>query len=155
MQPEAIFAREPDPKKVAEFWSFTREYVGWTSLEPILGQEQASLMEPPWMQLSPDAAEATAMAQQLIADGEAEVITDLGDYPADEDDLPKQGDLAILCDGMGRPVALVSTLTVGLSTVVVEEDVLVGAGSESLLPSETRLVTEKLRCLYPEAPSKK
>ena len=125
----------PSDEVVADFWAFARDHVGWATLEGIFGQQQASTMIPPWMHLSSDATEATALVKQLVADATLVVTEPLSSYPEDGD-LPKRGDLAIIADGDGRPVALAATLDVTVQPVDDTE----GTG---------RIVAETLRCLYP------
>lgn len=125
----------PSDEVVADFWAFARDHVGWATLEGIFGQQQASTLIPPWMHLSGDATEATALVKQLVADATLVVSEPLSSYPEDGD-LPKRGDLAIIADGDGRPIALAATLDVTVQPVDDTE----GTG---------RIVAETLRCLYP------
>ena len=126
---------QPSDEVVADFWAFARDHVGWSTLEGIFGQQQASTMIPPCMHLSGDTTEATALVKQLVADATLVVSEPLSSYPEDGD-LPKRGDLAIIADGDGRPVALAATLDVTVQPVDDTE----GTG---------RIVAETLRCLYP------
>ncbi len=124
---------QADSKTVEQFWAFARDHVGWTTLEGIFGQQQVSSVIPPWMVLAEDAGEATALVRQLAEVGTLEVATPATEFPEDGS-LPQRGDLAIICDGAARPVALAATLEVRVSE---------GEGSAG------NIVTEKLRCLYP------
>ncbi len=127
------FPQAPTEEIVQNFWGFSRDHVGWATLEGIFGQQQASTMTPPWMHLSGNVEDATALARKLIAEKTLEVVEPEENYP-DDGALPQRGDLAIVVDGAGRPVALAATLAVTVSDA----------------PESTgRLVTETLRCLYP------
>ncbi len=122
----------PDPKSVSDFWELARNEVGWTRLEFLLGSQQESLVEPPWMHLSPYPDKATALVLELREEGKAQVVTPRDAYPEDDKDLPKVGDLTIVCTGDGLPAALVMTTEVS----VLDHD-------------GDSIVEEKLRCLHP------
>lgn len=124
-------ALSADPAVISAFWQRTRTKVGWAGLEFILGQQQEAVVEPPWMQLSQDREEATELARDLAARGKGSSRTPLSEYPGGVDDLPKVGELAIICDGDGNPVSLVMTVGVDVET------------------SGVSIVEEKFRSLYP------
>ena len=126
---------QPSDEVVADFWGFARDHVGWATVGGIFGQQQASTMIPPWMHLSGDAAQATSMVNRLVSEGTLVVEEPISSYPEDGD-LPKRGDLAVIVDGDGRPIALAATLDVTVKPVDASE----GTG---------RIVAETLRCLYP------
>lgn len=125
----------PQEQTVVDFWSFARDHIGWANVQGLFGQQQASSVQPPWMHLAGNAQDATERARLLIDHQTLELTEPITGYP-DDGDLPERGDLAIVCDGNGRPVALAATLEV---RVVTE-----GEGADTM-------VTETLRCLYPTA----
>lgn len=131
-------ALPPEEQAVSDFWAFARDHVGWATLEGIFGQQQASTMVPPWMHLHADADQATTLAQELISAGTWTLEEPEASYPEDGD-RPQRGDLAVVVDGRGRPVALVSTLDVQVRPATADRPD-GGAG---------KLVRETLRCLYP------
>ena len=121
-----------DPAVISAFWNRTRTKVGWAGLEIILGQQQEAVIEPPRMQLSQDRQEATELALALADEGRGSSTSPLSDYPGGVDDIPKAGELAIICDGEGIPVALVMTVGVDVRS------------------GDVGIVEEKFRSLYPK-----
>lgn len=149
---------DPTPEQVKHFWAFTRDHVGWTTLEGIFGQQQVSSIEPPWMHLAETPREADALVQQLIEDGKVAIKTEIHEG----EPLPQRGDLVIIVGSQGRPTALAATLRVDekpLSTDASPED----SAGEASSPREhdrqpgqlVRIVKETLRCLYPQPDAKK
>lgn len=106
-------------------------------------------MIPPWMHLGESSELATARAQQLIHDGTLEVSEPAQIYPADS--LPQRGDLAVVVDGSGRPVALAAALAVSISTNPSSSSPADGGDPDAGDTGEDagKIVTETLRCLYP------
>lgn len=144
LSPTAAPPVEPSAQAVTNFWAFARDHVGWATVEGLFGQQQASTMLPPWMHLSGDALEATARADDLIRESTLVVSEPVAVYAQGE--LPQRGDLAIVVDGGGRPVALAATLEVS----VVPGGALTSATDEDG-DLAGKIVTETLRCLYPES----
>lgn len=101
----------PDEEIVRVFWQIAREKVGWGSLEALLGQRDISSVPPPAAALAETADEATRVAQ-AIRDGEITELRVPADEYADPSDYPKRGDLLIVCDGRGIPLALTWTSSV-------------------------------------------
>ncbi len=129
----------PTEERVSAFWAFTRDHVGWATLEGIFGQQQASSVEPPWMHLGDTRDEADDLLAALVSKGTLKLDTEVPTDAFFDGDLPKRGDLAIVCDGRGRPTSLVATLNVTESKA-----------GESPEGEPVRIVTETLRCLYPK-----
>lgn len=127
----------PTAEAVTQFWSFARDHVGWATMEPMYGLQQATLLEPAWMHLSGDEDEATSLLKQLTETGTLQVTTPFQRVP-NQDELPARGDLVVVVDANGRPTALAGTLAV---------EVVPGAQGTN----EATLVTETLRCLYPNS----
>lgn len=143
--PSSSIPTAPSAEVVADFWSFARDHVGWATVEGLFGQQQASTMIPPWMHLDADADRATSRAQQLVEDGTLDVVESAQIYP--EDALPQRGDLAVIVDGTGRPVALAATLRVTVAAGGTEETI--PGVPEDDRGEPGKIVTETLRCLYP------
>lgn len=78
-----------------------------------------STIQPPAFQYSKDAGEADAWVEQLKTVGKAVLVTPLNDFP--DEDLPRRGDLAIVCDGRGAPAALALTVEVTREADTVRE----------------------------------
>ena len=158
-------AVEPDPREVSRFWAQARKNVGWAGLEVILGQQQEAVVEPPWMHLSQDREEATLLVNALAEAGKGVAQTPISEFPGGEEDLPSPGDLAVICDGDGNPVALVMTVNLDVLDVtaasgapevagglgVPEVSEALGGQGDGSLPegNRVRIVEERFRSLYP------
>ena len=134
----------PTEERVSAFWAFTRDHVGWATLEGIFGQQQASSVEPPWMHLGDTRGEADGLLAALVREGTLKLATEVPVDAFAEGDLPKRGDLAVVCDGRGRHTSLVATLNVRESEPQKSSD-----------GTPVRIVTETLRCLYPKQDTSK
>lgn len=121
---------EPVEEAIMAFWAISRESVGMTRIENLVGPQQRAALRPPAVHLSEDPAEATDLAVK-IAEGE---LTELVSEEEHFDELPRVGDLMIVCDGEGIPRSLVQTTEVS---------------------THDKLVTERLVSLYPKQLRKK
>lgn len=122
----------PDDNVVGIFWQVARETVGWGSLEALLGQRDISSLRPPAVAYDDVAEEATAIAQAIRGGRKTQMTTPRGEYAADGSDLPHIGDLLIVCDGAGIPLALTRNV------VVREEDDLVIEEFVTMYPAQKR-----------------
>lgn len=109
----------PEPDALEEFWQVSRKHVGYAAFEALLGSVAHSTIQPPAFQYSKDAGEADAWVEQLKTVGKAVLVTPLNDFP--DEDLPRRGDLAIVCDGRGAPAALALTVEVTREADTVRE----------------------------------
>lgn len=107
---EKLSATKPDPREVSAFWEVARMRVGHANLEFILGQEYRAAVEPPWMQLSETANEATELADRLAVEGSIVTASPADQYPDGEESLPLTNSLVIVCDGAGKPAVLAKTV---------------------------------------------
>lgn len=129
---QPLLALEPNEDIVRSFWESARRHVGWTGIEMIVGQRVNTALLPPAVHLADLASEASDLAEQVRTGELTESLLPLAEYEANSMDIPAAGDLLIVCDGQGVPVALVQT-----TEVKVQED------------SRGKIVVESFRCLYP------
>ena len=104
-------AKLPDDAAVNAFWSATRTELLSAQWEEFFGLRVRSSLRPPSVQLSEDAQEATKLAREVADDQLHRLVTPTADFEGEE---PEVGDLMIVCDGQGEPVALVQTSAVGI-----------------------------------------
>lgn len=115
---------------VQVFWEAARQKIGVASMEELFGPRIRTSIRPPAVQLSPSRAESDRQAE-LARSGElTSLTTPLADIGG-EGDIPRVGDLLIVCDGAGLPRALLGTTNV---TTTAEE------------------LVEEVTCLYPPLP---
>lgn len=131
-------AVDPNDEVVQSFWEVARRKVGWAGIEVFVGQRVNTALLPPAAHLADLASEATELARQ-VRDGDlTQSVVALEEYEGNQAELPHPGDLTIICDGEGIPLALVQTTGVNI-----EQD------------SEGQVVVEEFRSLYPQLTKKR
>ncbi len=94
------------------FWTRARNVAGIAPLEAVLGQDDAASLRPPAFAFG-DGPEMSDRLAKLVLDGEKSATSAwLASYEAEGIDIPEVGDLAIMCDGADRPLALLRTVDV-------------------------------------------
>ena len=127
-------------EEIDVFWQVARVKGRVAVLEPVMGQLRRGTLPPPAFAFSADAAEADQMAEEVLAGTRTELTTPRGEF-AEEDELPRAGDLAIVLDGAGHPRALIRTVEV---TQVEQEGASVVAERFVLVyPRQQRKVRER------------
>lgn len=96
--------QEEQAERVEAFWRLARFHARLNAAPSYFGPTALESVPPPTWAWGDDGAEADAFAERVVSDGEAEVSAAVGDYDGVE--LPTAGTLSILCDGSGRPRAL-------------------------------------------------
>lgn len=100
----------PEEYVLNVFWDASRQQLGSARWENLAGPRVNSSLRPPAVQLDDDRQRATILAT-AVKNGELTRLgTPLAHIPAG--DLPQPGDLLIVCDGDGMPLALVNTVSV-------------------------------------------
>lgn len=102
-------ARDPDQTALALFWAEASKVIGLTRLDVVIGSNPNALVPPPAWQLGVSAREATEQAEMVLAGTKTATSSVEADYSRAGEPLPEANALGILCDGAGRPVALVRT----------------------------------------------
>lgn len=105
---EAVGSTIPDPdrKSLEAFWVRARNLCHIAPLEAVLGQDDVSSLCPPAFSFG-DTPELADRLAKLVLDGEKTATSGWrASYEAEGIDLPERGDLAIMCDGRGEPLAL-------------------------------------------------
>ncbi len=99
----------PTEEVLTIFWEASRQQLGSAHWEQLAGPRINSSLRPPAVQLAEDRQLATDMAIS-IREGSLRVLeSPLQDFGDEELEIPSPGDLMIVCDGDGMPLALVST----------------------------------------------
>jgi len=118
-------------EEIDVFWQVARIKGRVADLEPVMGQLRSGTLPPPAFAFSTDPGEADRMAENVLDGSCTELSTPRGEF-ADEEDLPKVGDLAIVLDGGAHPRALIRTVVV-----------------DQVEQEGGPVVTETFRVLYP------
>ncbi|HIZ34531.1 MAG TPA: hypothetical protein H9815_02045 [Candidatus Ruania gallistercoris] len=128
-------------EEIDVFWQVARVKgrVGMAGLEPVVGQLRRSTLPPPAFAFSADAGEADRFAEEVLAGTRNELTTPRGEF-AEEDELPRVGDLAIVLDGEAHPRALIRTVEV--EQVEQEGEAVVAERFSLVYPRQRRKVRE-------------
>lgn len=101
-------AVSPDLQAVNEFWAEAADQIEAHSDSAIFGEQTEAGLFPPAFQFSDNKAEATTMAEQVVKGTRTSFSTPLHDFTDEGLALPAVGDMSIVCDGNGKPLALIS-----------------------------------------------
>ena len=103
-----------DPVAVEDFWQNARKCIRSVAdgLAVVLGPDARSLSTPPAFLFGDNPAMATELAQLVVDERKTATSSLLAEYERDDESLPQIGDMAIVCDGAGQPVAALSTVAV-------------------------------------------
>lgn len=97
---------EADHPEVQAFWELARFHARLNAAPSYFGPTALESVPPPAWSFGETAADADEFVAQVLADKAGETRAAEGDY---DGTLPDVGVLSILCDGTGRPRALVET----------------------------------------------
>ena len=99
----------PDDEAIELFWAEARKVVGLTRLDVIVGTSDTASLTPPAWSYGETAEQADELVGLVLAGDRTATSSALWEWEAEDEDLPRPGDLAIVCDGAGLPRALVRT----------------------------------------------
>ncbi|MDN5964673.1 MAG: ASCH domain-containing protein [Actinomyces sp.] len=99
----------PDEQAVELFWEEARKASGLTRLDVVIGSSPEALVQPPAWQFGWTAHQATELVDLVLSGAKTATAGPLSDYREEDEPLPEVGELGIVCDGAGRPRALVRT----------------------------------------------
>lgn len=105
----------PNLPEVGLFWSAAVEYLGWDSMNAIFGEQSENGLLPPVFQFSDKATDATHAAAEVVSGQRTTMSAPLADYKDSGIAPPAEGDLAIICDGKGMPVALIQDVSIEIT----------------------------------------
>lgn len=101
-------ASPPNLQAVNEFWAQAADQIEAHSDSALFGEQTEAGLMPPAFQFSDNFAEAQKMAQEVLAGTRTTFSTPLRDFTDQGLAIPAEGDMSIVCDGNGMPVALIS-----------------------------------------------
>lgn len=131
----ATHTLSPNEPEVIEFFNAAMQVVGFEGNDSALfGQQAWDSLLPPAFQFSDNRQEATRVAQQVLTGEKTTFETPEADFVESGSALPAVGDMSIICDGNGNPVALVQDTSVEKRP---------GADGKTL-------VVEHYDCIYPQ-----
>ena len=111
----ALPARPINLAAVSAFWGEAFDLVNWHSDSALFGEQSETGLFPPPFQYSDNRAEATQVAQEVLAGRRTQWMTPRQDF-GEGTGLPSDGDLSIICDGEGMPVALIADTSVRIES---------------------------------------
>ena len=105
-------AKAPDMEAVAEFWAEAVSQMEHEVGAGLFGEQAEVGLFPPAFQYSDNRAEATQMAREVLDGERTTFVSALADYDGPDIARPADGDMSIICNGDGMPVALISDTNV-------------------------------------------
>jgi uncharacterized protein YhfF len=113
-----VTVTEPDHPEVRAFWDVARMHAKLNAAPSYFGPTPLEAVPPPAWSYGGTPAEADEFVAGVLADEEGATTARVADYAGT---LPEEGVLSILCDGEGRPRALVEVTAVEVSGDEVRE----------------------------------
>lgn len=102
----------PNEADLDLFWQIARKYVGRSRLDVIVGPLELKGARPAAFSFTVNRHTANELALLVLRGEKTATASLLAEYQEGGEPLPEPGDLSILCDGVGEPVALLATTTV-------------------------------------------
>ena len=112
---------EPDHPEVRAFWELARFHAKFNSAPSYFGPTTLEVVVPPAWSYGGSQDEADAFVTSVLSGEVSTTEAARSEYDDAEAPLPTVGSLAILCDGTGRPAALLETTHVDLGDAEVVE----------------------------------
>lgn len=109
---ESYGATPPNLSAVNEFWAAAADEIETHSDSALFGEQTEAGLMPPAFQFSTNRAEADRMAAEVLEGKLTSVSTPLKDFSDQGVAIPADGDMAIVCNGEGMPVALIADTSV-------------------------------------------
>jgi uncharacterized protein YhfF len=103
---------EFDHEELRVFWDLARYHAKLNAAPTYFGPTTLESVPPPAWTYGDSAAESDEFVAQVLADGHGATTAASADYAGE---LPETGVLSILCDGSGKPRALVEVTEVTTS----------------------------------------
>ena len=97
---------EPDHPELMAFWDLARFHARLNAAPSYFGPTTLESVPPPAWSFGESVEEADAFAAEVLAGEGGQTSSPRADYG---EELPEAGVLSILCNGSGRPVALLET----------------------------------------------
>lgn len=97
---------EPDHPELMAFWDLARFHARLNAAPSYFGPTTLESLPPPAWSFGDTVEEADTFAREVLAGDGGRTTSPRADYG---EELPEAGVLSILCDGAGRPVALLET----------------------------------------------
>jgi hypothetical protein len=114
VEPSAVELSEIefDHEELRVFWDLARFHAKLNAAPSYFGPTTLESVPPPAWAYGESAAESDAYVETVLADEKGSTTATVADYAGD---LPQSGVLSILCDGSGRPRALVEVSDVSIT----------------------------------------
>ncbi|MCF2707007.1 ASCH domain-containing protein [Arcanobacterium haemolyticum] len=124
---------EPHDGDLEAFWTRARTVAKLNPLEVVIGQDDMSSLRPSAFSFGLDVAQANELCELVLAGAKTATSSWAPLYKVEDAELPTIGELAIVCDGAGRPRALIRNTDVRLTPFCeVGEDIAAAEGEGPL-----------------------
>jgi len=100
---------EPDHPEVRAFWELARFHGNFNSAPSYFGPTTLEVVVPPAWSYGDSPEEADGFVASVLAGDVTSTEAARSEYDDAEAPLPTAGSLSILCDGTGKPAALIET----------------------------------------------
>lgn len=160
----------PNEQQVADFWAAASRGLGMTRLDVVVGMGVMAAVVPPAWSFGWTAAEADELVSQVLAGIKTATASARQEYQDEDAALPAVGTLSIICDGAGKPHAVVRTEKVevmtfdqvdlaqakaeGFTSVAqwrqAHAPLLADRDGNELDPAQCQVVLESLKVIYPK-----
>ena len=114
MSTDAPHDLEPDHPEVRAFWELARFHAKLNSAPSYFGPTTLEVVTPPAWTYGSSREESDEFAATVLSGDVTTTEAARSDYDDAEAPVPTAGSLSILCDGGGKPVALLETTAVDL-----------------------------------------
>ncbi len=101
-------ATPPEHPELLNFWEIARPHTKMNQLVAYMGTTAAEAVPPPAWSYGETVQSADDFVRKVLASPEVQIVTPLSAYQDASEDVPQIGVLSILCDGSGRPRALLA-----------------------------------------------
>ena len=112
---------EPDDPEVRAFWDLARFHAKLNAAPSYFGPTTLEVVVPPAWSHGATPDEADEFASSVLAGSTTSTSASQAEYDEAQAPLPEAGTMSILCDGAGKPVALLETRSVDVAGGMVTE----------------------------------
>lgn len=102
----------PPDEQIEAFWNLARFHARLNTAPGYLGPTPIESLRPPAWAFGATPEHADELAALVVAGTKTATASALWDYEATGESVPEPGEMSIILDGAGRPVALITTTEV-------------------------------------------
>ena len=104
---ESTLPTEPEDPHLEAFWDRARTVAGFNRTEVLTGLDDTASLRPSAFSLGATKEVADELARLVVSGEKTATSSRVAAYEREGADLPRVGELSIVCDGAGHPRALI------------------------------------------------